>query len=135
VDPKWYVQQALLFTGLLTADWTSLELSSIRKDDPRLDFYAAYKREVTEHDTGYVKKYDEDFNATPILARRTLSTFVGYITPVPPVGGLFCAVSSPFVIDVYSNLRSDRLAGIKPRPPTFTSASTPTSLPNSQGET
>lgn len=36
-------------------------------DDPRLDFYMMYKREATEYDTTYVKKYDEDLNTTLIF--------------------------------------------------------------------
>jgi len=32
-----------------------------------------YKREATEYDTDYVKKYDEDLNTTLIFVRRSLS--------------------------------------------------------------
>lgn len=42
----------------------------IKHDDPRLDFYAIYKKEATEYDTNYVKKYDEDLNTTLIFVRR-----------------------------------------------------------------
>ena len=38
-------------------------------DDPRLDFYMMYKREATEYDMNYVKKYDEDLNTTLIFVR------------------------------------------------------------------
>ena len=41
----------------------------IKNDDPRLDFYTMYKREATEYDTDYVKKYDEDLNTTLIFVR------------------------------------------------------------------
>jgi hypothetical protein len=32
-----------------------------------------YKREATEYDTDYVKKYDEDLNTTLIFVRRPSS--------------------------------------------------------------
>jgi len=43
-------------------------------DDPRLDFYMMYKREATEYDMNYVKKYDEDLNTTLIFV-RSFSSF------------------------------------------------------------
>ena len=39
-----------------------------------------YKREATEHDTDYVKKYDEDLNITLIFVRRSLFALVDYLT-------------------------------------------------------
>jgi len=42
----------------------------IKNDDPRLDFYTMYKREATEYDADYVKKYDEDLNTTLIFVRH-----------------------------------------------------------------
>ena len=42
----------------------------IKQDDARLDFYAIYKKEATEYDTDYVKKYDEDLNTTLIFVRH-----------------------------------------------------------------
>ena len=36
----------------------------IKTGDPRVDFYTMYKRESAEHETYYVKKYDEDLNTT-----------------------------------------------------------------------
>ena len=47
----------------------------IKNDDSRLDFYTMYKREATEYDTDYVKKYDEDLNTTLI--------FVGLVSFTP----------------------------------------------------
>jgi len=41
----------------------------IKTDDPHLDFYTMYKREATEYDADYVKKYDEDLNTTLIFVR------------------------------------------------------------------
>jgi len=43
----------------------------IKTDDPRLDFYTMHKRESTEYDMDYVKKYDEDLNTTLIFVRRS----------------------------------------------------------------
>ena len=42
----------------------------IKNDDARIDFYTMYKREATEYDTDYVKKYDEDLNTTPTFVGR-----------------------------------------------------------------
>ena len=42
----------------------------IKNDDARLDFYTVYKKEATEYDTDYVKKYDEDLNTTLIFVSR-----------------------------------------------------------------
>lgn len=41
----------------------------LKTDDPRLNFYTLYKREATEYDVDYVKKYDEDLNTTLIFVR------------------------------------------------------------------
>ena len=42
----------------------------IKSEDPRLDFYTVYKREATDYDADYVKKYDEDLNITLIFVRH-----------------------------------------------------------------
>ena len=52
----------------------------IKTDDPRLDFYTMYKREATEYDTDYVKKYDEDLNTTLIFVRCISSAPAIYLT-------------------------------------------------------
>ena len=49
-------------------------LQPIKNDDPRLDFYAMYKRETMEYDTEYMQKYNEDLNTTLI--------FVGFGVPL-----------------------------------------------------
>ena len=79
----------------------------IKNDDPRLDFYTVYKREATEYDVDYVKKYDEDLNTTLIFVRsyRVLSLTISRFNISQ--AGLFSAVSSAFVIDVYSKLQPD----------------------------
>jgi len=54
----------------------------IKTEDSRLDFYTMYKREATEYDTDYVKKYDEDLNTTLIFVRRlshTLSSIISLV--------------------------------------------------------
>jgi len=61
--------------NLLTDHGTSIQdalrvfLPPIKNDDTRLDFYTVYKKEATEYDTDYVKKYDEDLNTTLIFVR------------------------------------------------------------------
>ena len=68
--------RSITFVFLRPADrrvWLSIQdalrafLLPIKNDDPRLDFYTMYKREATEYDTDYVKKYDEDLNTTLIF--------------------------------------------------------------------
>ena len=41
----------------------------IKNEDPRLDFYAAYKREATGYDTEYTEKYNNELNITLIFVR------------------------------------------------------------------
>ena len=89
IDPKWCVQHHPSFV-LLTADWASSIQDALRSffqpiktDDPRLDFYAMYKREATEYDMDYIKKYDEDLNTTLIFVRRPQPPLFSIISPVP----------------------------------------------------
>ena len=46
-------------------------LQPIKNDDPRLDFFAMYKREAMEYDTDYMQKCNEDLNTTLIFVRFT----------------------------------------------------------------
>jgi len=39
-----------------------------------------YKREATEYDQNYVKKYDEDLNTSLIFVRRSSVSLVKYLT-------------------------------------------------------
>lgn len=55
-------------------------LSPIKNDDTCLDFYTVYKREATEYDTDYVKKYDEDLNTTLIFVRHLSPALTTYLT-------------------------------------------------------
>jgi len=60
-------------------------LPPIKNDDARLDFYTVYKKEATEYDVDYVKKYDEDLNTTLIFVRRmalALATYLGLLVLV-----------------------------------------------------
>ena len=52
----------------------------IKHDDAHLDFYAIYKKEATEYDTDYVKKYDEDLNTTLIFVRHLECFLRGHLT-------------------------------------------------------
>jgi hypothetical protein len=52
----------------------------IKRDDPRLDFYAVYKKEATEYDTYYVKKYDDDLNTTLIFVCCVFFTLAPWLT-------------------------------------------------------
>ena len=56
----------VLLTGPSLHDALRTFFQPIKTDDPRVDFYM-YKREATEYDTDYVKKYDEDLNTTLIF--------------------------------------------------------------------
>ena len=49
--------------------------------DPCVNFYTMYKREATECDASYVKKYDEDINATGLIfVRHSPLPLVKYLT-------------------------------------------------------
>ena len=67
-------------TGSSLQDALRTFFQPIKTDDPRLDFYTMYKREATEYDTDYVKKYDEDLNTTLIFVRHSLFVLVEYLT-------------------------------------------------------
>jgi len=70
IDPKWHVQDLTAFYWPLNdcsfQDALREFFPPIKNDDPHLDFYTMYKREATQHDTDYVKKYD-DLNTTLIF--------------------------------------------------------------------
>ena len=50
-------------------DVLRLFMPPLKSDEARTDFYTVYKRESTEYDTNYVKKYDEDLNTTLVFVR------------------------------------------------------------------
>ena len=56
-------------TGPSLQDALRTFFQPIKTEDPRVDFYAMYKRESAEYDTEFVKKYDEDLNTTLIFVR------------------------------------------------------------------
>ena len=70
----------VLLTGRSLQDVLRTFFQPIKIDDPRLDFYTMYKREATEYDTDYVKKYEEDLNATLIFVRHSSSAPANYLT-------------------------------------------------------
>ena len=57
-------------TGCSIQDALRSFFQPTKTDDPRVDFYTMYKREATEYDMDYIKKYDEDLNTTLIFVRR-----------------------------------------------------------------
>ena len=99
--------------NLLTAQWNSIQdalrgfLPPTKYDDARLDFYTVYKKEATEYDTDYIKKYDEDLNTTLIFVCRLLLQSLSTARLTFSQAGLFSAVSSAFVIDVQPKLQPD----------------------------
>ena len=75
----------------------------IKSEDPRLDFYTMYKREATEYDTEYMKKYNDDLNTTLVFVRFRYPLRIPWRLSHPQAG-LFSAVCSAFIIDVQSKL-------------------------------
>ena len=77
--------------------------------DPRVDFYTMYKRESTEYDTDFVKKYDDDLNTTLIFVRYLLPYLVNHLTyscrlacslpSAPPSLSTSSRISSPIPIN------------------------------------
>jgi len=61
----------------------------IKTDDPCLDCYTTYKRDATEYDIDYVKKYDEDLN-TLIFVRFILSAPAIYLARTFTVSFVAC---------------------------------------------
>ena len=73
VDPRWCVFHTgqIVMTDRLTPDSIQEALrmyfQPIKNEDPRLDFYAMYKRETMEYDTEHMQNYNEDLNTTLIF--------------------------------------------------------------------
>ena len=66
-----------------------------------------YNREATEYDIKHVDKYNDDFNTTLIFVRSLPGPPVNYCLCLVSQAGLFSAVSSAFVIDIYPKLQPD----------------------------
>jgi len=49
-----------------------------------------YKRESTEYDTDYIKKYDDDLNTTLIFVRRSLSMLSPIVSLILIGGSILC---------------------------------------------
>ena len=99
----------------------------IKNDDARLDFYTVYKREATEYDTDYVKKYDEDLNTTLIFVRCPLIALTNYLTcPHRPVCSPQSALRSSSMSNPIFNLI--RMSSRQPSfAPSFSPSITPLS--------
>ena len=73
LDPKWYALDITSVGPLLNRqslqDALRTFFQPIKNGDPRLDFYTMYKKEATEYDADYIKKYDDDLNTTLIFVR------------------------------------------------------------------
>ena len=92
-------------TGCSLQDALRTFFQPIKTDDPRVDFYTMYKREATEYDTDYVKKYDEDLNTTLIFVRYLSAYLVSYLTyscrpacslqSAPPSSSISIRISNP----------------------------------------
>ena len=95
----------VLLTGPSLQEALRTFLQPIKTNDHRLDFYTMYKREATEYDTDYVKKYDEDLNTTLIFVRRSSSGPAIYLTrshrrvcsppSAPLLSSMFTRASNP----------------------------------------
>jgi hypothetical protein len=76
IDPQWCVLSMSMPQGLTLPsiqEALRMYLQPIKNEDPHLDFFTMYKRETTEYDTEYMRKFDEDLNTTLI--------FVGFCPP------------------------------------------------------
>ena len=60
-------------------DALRLFMPPLKSDEARADFYTVYKRESTEYDTNYVKKYEEDLNTTLVFVRFIIVSFFGLL--------------------------------------------------------
>ena len=92
-------------TGRSLQEALRMFFQPLKTDDPRVDFYTMYKRESSEYDTDYVKKYDEDLNTTLIFVRYLSAYLLDYLTPsrrpgcslpsVPPSSSTSTRISNP----------------------------------------
>ena len=85
IDPEWYVRRMShrlhrSSPSKSFRDALRTFFQPAKTDDPRLDFYTVYKKEATEYDTDYVKKYDEDLNTTLIFVRHSSCALTNNLT-------------------------------------------------------
>ena len=103
-------------------------LTPIKNDNARLDFYTVYKREATEYDMDYVKKYDEDLNTTLIFVRHPLIALTDYLTyPHRPVCSPPSALHSSSMYNQIFNLTRTNN-----QQPSFAPSFSPSTTPLSQ---
>ena len=75
------------------------------QEDYRSQFYKHYRREADEYDREFMEKYDGDLDTTLIFVSFVRCS--GVLVVTWSQAGLFSAVTSAFIIDVQSQLRSD----------------------------
>ena len=97
----------------------------IKNEDPQLDFYTMYKREATEYDTEYMRKYNEDLNTTLI--------FVSFCYPPLDLGTNYtsrpvCSPQSALPSSSTSSQNSSRILPNGPKPTSVQSSSPSTDL-------
>jgi len=114
-------------------------LQPIKNEDPRLDFYAMYKRETVEYDTVYMQKYNEDLNTTLIFVSPRILSSLYCVDPDPvlrPVcspqsAQLLSSMSSPSSSQTPANDQkptSERSSSASTRPPALRSLQRGTGL-------
>jgi len=138
VDPQWFVwvPRSIAIAGLTPnsiQEALRMYFQPIKHEDPHLDFYTMYKREATEHDTEYVRKYNEDLNATLIFVsfRRLLDRHL-VLTSLRPV----CSPSLARLSSSVASQSSSRIpaSGQKPTFIQSFSASTAPSPPTNTSQ-
>jgi hypothetical protein len=72
---------ALELTLCSIQDALRLFMPPLKSDEARTDFYTVYKRESIEHDTNYVKKYEEDLNTTLVFVGLAMVLVLGGADP------------------------------------------------------
>jgi len=133
IDPKWYVKHRRSRCWSLTVrsiqDALRTFLQPIKTDDPRVDFYTMYKKETTEYDINYVKKYEEDLNTTLIFVRRPscITALLNHLTcSCRPV----CSPPSAPPLSSTSIPTSDPIRTSSPPPSSAPFSTIPTSPPS-----
>ena len=118
----------ILLTGPSLQDALRTFFQPIKTDDPRVDFYTMYKREATEYDTDYVKKYDEDLNTTLIFVRCISSAPAIYLTS--HIHRRVCSLPSAQLSSSTSTQTSNPIPTSNPLPSSVPSSSLSISPPS-----
>ena len=99
----------------------------IKTDDALVDFYTMYKREATEYDTDYIKKYDENLNITLIFVRRSSFVLVNHLICRCRRA---CSLPSALFSSLMSIRASNQIPTNNPQPSSVPSSSLSTSPPS-----